>query len=213
MSRGFSTAQATALASQLVRPVTFAKLEFGNGTLYLHNSIGTHTWSGQDWSGVGDFASVDTIQEGEEISPFAVRLTLSGLDSNLSNQALTQDYFQKPATLYLGLLDGDDELIDTPLEIFTGLMDQLSITIGTDGNDAIQLTCESPLARFAVASNVKYTNETQQRETGTADKFFEFGPSISGLKVAWRSPTSSDGGGIPGIPTAPPGEAPVFPMK
>ena len=199
MSRGFSTAQATALASTFVQPVTFAKLEFGNGTIYLHDSIGTITWSAQDWLGVGDFGAVDQVQEAEEISPFAVRLTLSGLDSNLSNQALTQDYFQKPATLYLGLLDASDVLIDTPLEIFRGTMDQLSISIGTDDNDAIQLTCESSLARFDIASNVLYTNETQQRNH-TGDKFFEFCPKIAaGLKVSWRSPTSNDIGGVDSI--------------
>ena len=197
MSRGFSTAQAAALASTFVQPVTFAKLEFGSGTIYLHDSIGTLTWSTQDWLGVGDFGAVDQVQEAAEISPFAVRLTLSGLDSNLSNQALTQDYFQKPATLYLGLLDASDVLIDTPLEIFTGTMDQLSISVGTDGNDAIQLTCESSLARFDIASNVLYTNETQQR-SHSGDKFFEFCPKIAaGLKISWRSPTSNDASGVP----------------
>ena len=210
MSRGFSAAQETALASSFVQPVTFAKLEFGNGTIYLHDSIGTITWSGQDWLGVGDFGAVDQVQEGEEISPFAVRLTLSGLDSNLSNQALTQDYFQKPATLYLGLMNSSDALIGDPLEIFSGTMDQLSISVGTDGNDAIQLTCESSLARFDLSSNVLYTNETQQRNH-TGDKFFEFCPKIAaGLKVSWRSPTSNDIGGVPSIDEQPPPDIHAF---
>ena len=39
-------------------------------------------------------------------------------------------------------------------------------------------------------------------------KEINFPSSIAGLKVSWRSPTSSDGGGVPGLPSAPPGEAP-----
>jgi len=127
-----------------------------------------------------------------------------------TSSSLTQDYFQKPATLYLGLMNSSDALIGDPLEIFSGTMDQLSISVGTDGNDAIQLTCESSLARFDLSSNVLYTNETQQRNH-TGDKFFEFCPKIAaGLKVSWRSPTSNDIGGVPSIDEQPPPDIHAF---
>jgi len=44
MSRGLSTAIVNALKADVVRPVTFARLDFSSSTLYLHDSIGTFTW-------------------------------------------------------------------------------------------------------------------------------------------------------------------------
>jgi hypothetical protein len=76
MSRGFPAAVATALAQQHVAIVSFAKLEFPSGTVYVHNSLGTYTWGGQDWLGVGDLGSISQVEEGLDVSPYAITLTL-----------------------------------------------------------------------------------------------------------------------------------------
>ena len=67
MSRGFPVDVATALAQQHVAIVSFAKLEFPSGTVYLHNSLGTYTWGGQDWLGVGDLGSISQVEEGLDV--------------------------------------------------------------------------------------------------------------------------------------------------
>lgn len=186
MSRGFSSGVLTALQSQNVKVVTFAELDFASGTIYAHNSIGTYTWGGQDWLGVGDFANVSSIQEGAEVSPYSVSLTLSGLDSTLSGAALTEDYFMRDVTIYLGLLDADDELIEDPSQVWSGFMDVMTISAGASGGDSITLTCESELARFDRSSNLRYTHANQQKKDPT-DKFFEFLKDIEGVKIKWKS--------------------------
>ena len=45
MSRTFTSAQNTALESSHVNLLMFAKLEFDSGTVYVHNGIGTYTWT------------------------------------------------------------------------------------------------------------------------------------------------------------------------
>ena len=82
MSRGFPADVATALAQQHVAIVSFAKLEFPSGTVYLHNSLGTYTWGGQDWLGVGDLGSISQVEEGLDVSPYAITLTLIRLRRN-----------------------------------------------------------------------------------------------------------------------------------
>jgi hypothetical protein len=192
MSRGFPAAVATALAQQNVAIVTFAKLEFPSGTVYLHNSLGSYTWGGHDWLGVGDLGSISQVEEGLDVSPYAITLTLSGLDATISGAALTEDYYLHGVTVYLGVLNTNDVLIDTPTQIWAGFMDQMNMTVGADGGDAIQLVAESELSRFNKSLNLMYTN-TAQQERSSGDLFFNFLHRIEGAKINWgsRTPGSS----------------------
>lgn len=192
MSRGFPTAVATALAQQNVAIVTFAKLEFPSGTVYLHNSLGSYTWGGQDWLGMGNLGSISQVEEGLDVSPYAITLTLSGLDTTISGAALTEDYYLHGVTVYLGVLDTDDALIANPTQIWAGFMDQMNMTLGADGGDAIQLVAESELSRFNKSLNLMYTN-TAQQERSSGDLFFNFLHRIEGAKINWgaRKPGSA----------------------
>ena len=201
MSRGFPTAVATALAQQNVAIVTFAKLEFPSGTVYVHNSLGSYTWGGHDWLGVGDLGSISQVEEGLDVSPYAITLTLSGLDATISGAALTEDYYLHGVTVYLGVLDTDDVSIDTPTQIWAGFMDQMNMTVGADGGDAIQLVAESELSRFNKSLNLMYTN-TAQQERSSGDLFFNFLHRIEGAKINWGSRTP--GGSNLGAPVIDP---------
>ncbi len=188
MSRGFPTNVATALAQQHVAIVTFAKLEFPSGTIYVHNSLGTYTWGGQDWLGVGDLGSISQVEEGIDVSPYAITLTLSGLDATISGAALTEDYFMHPVTVYMGVLDADDSLLADPTQIWAGFMDQMNVSLGADGGDAIQLIAESELSRFDVSRNLMYTNAAQQ-ERYSGDLFFSHIHKVQGAKFDWGKKT------------------------
>ena len=201
MSRGFPTAVATALAQQNVAIVTFAKLEFPSGTVYVHNSLGGYTWGGHDWLGVGDLGSISQVEEGLDVSPYAITLTLSGLDATITGAALTEDYYLHNVTVYLGVLNADDVLIDTPTQIWGGFMDQMNMSVGADGGDAIQLVAESELSRFNKSLNLMYTN-TAQQERSTGDLFFNFLHKIEGAKINWGSRKPGSAGlGAPKIDT------------
>jgi len=189
MTRGLPTAVETALAQPYVSIVTFAKLEFPSGTIYVHNSIGTYNWDSQDWLGVGDLGSISQVEEGQDVSPYAITLTLSGLDPDISGAALTENYFMHGVTVYLGVLNSSDELIDTPTPIWNGFMDQMTITVGADGGDAIQLIAESELSRFDQSANLMYTNAAQQEKSST-DLFFSHMHKIEDAKINWGARTS-----------------------
>ena len=199
MSRGFPSAVLTALSSDHVALVTFAKLDFPSGTLYLHNSIGTYTWGGNDWLGTGDLGEISQIEEGAQISPYKLTLTLSGLDATISGAALTEDYYLQPVTVYLGALNPDDELIADPTVVWEGAMDQMEISVGAEGGDAIVLTAESELARFDKASNLKYT-DAQLQSDSAGSLGFEFMADIEGSKIRWGDANSDAVAGGPANP-------------
>ena len=189
MSRGFSSEINTALQSSTVRLVTFAELDFRSGTLYVHDGLGTYTWGGNDWVGVGDFGGISSVEEGSEISPYSLNLTLSGLDAGLVATALDENYFMRDVNVYLGLLDDNDELIEDPTQIWAGFMDVMSVTAGASGGDSITLTAESELGKFDRSANLRYT-DTMLRKRDADDKFFEFLKDIEGVKISWGKRTS-----------------------
>jgi hypothetical protein len=198
MSRGFPSDVLTALSSDHVALVTFAKLEFPSGTLYLHNSIGTYTWGGNDWLGTGDLGDISQLEEGAEISPYKITLSLSGLDATVSGAALTEDYYLQPVTVYLGVLNANDVLIADPTIVWEGAMDQMELSVGAADGDVIVLTAESELARFDKASNLKYT-DAQLQSDSAGSLGFEFMADIEGAKIRWGDPNSDAVAGAPKI--------------
>ena len=193
MSRGFSSSINTALTQSSVRLVTFAELDFSSGKIYVHDGLGTYTWGGNNWLGVGDFGGISSVQEGTEVSPYSLQLTLSGLDASIVSTALDKNdrYFMRDIKVYLGLLNADDELIDTPSQIWAGFMDVMTLTAGESGGDAITLTAESELARFDRSPNLRYTH-TMLQKRNSDDKFFEFLKDIEGVKISWGKQTSGN---------------------
>lgn len=191
MSRSLPASYVTALSSAVIRPVMFAKLDFTSGILYLHDSIGTFTFDGQTWQGVGDFGSVSSIEEGAQLSPYKITLTLSGLDPTISNigSAGTEDYYLRPVTVYLGLLDEDEALIADPTAVWSGFMDVMKISSGD--TDSISLTCESELTKVQRSADRKYTHAQQQRRN-SADLFFEYLQDLQGLKILWKDSKSGN---------------------
>jgi len=199
MSRGFPSAVLTALSSDHVALVTFAKLEFPSGTIYLHNSIGTYTWGGNDWLGTGDLGEISQLEEGAQISPYKITLSLSGLDATISGAALTEDYYLQPVTVYIGVLNANDVLIADPTIVWEGAMDQMELSVGAADGDVIVLTAESELARFDKASNLKYT-DAQLQSDSAGSLGFEFMADIEGAKIRWGDPNSDAVAGGPARP-------------
>ena len=111
---------------------------------------------------------------------------MSGLNTTISGIALTEDYYLHPVTVYLGVLDTDDVLIDTPTQLWAGFMDQMNVSVGANGGDAIQLIAESELSRFNKSLNLMYTNVAQQ-EKSSGDLFFSHMHKIEGAKIDWGS--------------------------
>jgi len=183
MSRSFPAATAAALILPNVRVITFAMLDFASGVLRVHNGLGTYTWGGENWLGVGDFGAVSKLEEGADVSPYGIVLTLSALDSTIAGAALTEDYFRRDVEIYIGALSADDVLLGDPLQMWSGFMDVMTISAGTE-SDIVSINCESELVAFEESSALKYTTQSQQ-EAYPGDLFFDFLPKIEGAKIRW----------------------------
>lgn len=211
MSRDLASNTAISYSASNVFPITFVKLEFlppndGVGTIRLHNGLGTYTWNDgsgdQNWLGTGDLGQISKIQEGEEVSPYGIQLTLSGLDPDLVGEAIKESYYQRPVTLYVGALNDSDQLVATPDVMWTGFMDLMTASVGAEGGDSLVLNCESELAMFERSRNFLFTNAAQQT-ISSGDTFFNQLQDMEDLTLAWGNRGSRVTGTGPGFDGAP----------
>ena len=139
------------LNDAFIVPVIFAELEFDSQTRYLHNDLGTITTLGHDWTGVGTFGSIEPLQERDDQSPTGTTLRLSGIDSVLLEEALVENYRDRPVTIYLGIRDATTGALTTaPMELFTGRMDQMRASAGGQ-TMSVEIVVESEMIDFQKA--------------------------------------------------------------
>ena len=207
MSRDLASNTAAQYAATHVSPIMFVKLEFdtaapnSTGTIRLHNGLGTYNWDANDgagvraWQGTGDLGQISAIEEGDEISPYSIQLTLSGIDTSIAAEAARETYYQRPVTLYVGALNASDQLVATPDVIWTGFIDTMDAVLGGDNGDSIVLTAESELAMFDRSSNYLYTNAQQQSDS-SGDTFFTHLQEMEDLTLDWGKRKAGSGSGI-----------------
>jgi hypothetical protein len=192
-----TTAFVTALQAPLLRPAYLVSMTFApsgsppSTTVNLWTGLGTLTWNGMTFNGVGNMGSVATVEEGSTVQARGTTLTLSGIDPTLLGDALTEVRQGLPVTIWFALFDSTPAIIANPVVAFQGRMDQPTITC--DGATAtIQINCESRLMDLNVPAQRRYTNEDQWRDF-PGDRGFEYVNSVQEVTIYWgRTPNSTN---------------------
>jgi hypothetical protein len=189
MPHPMSTAMLAAIQSPQLFLAFFVQMTFQSGTVYVWTGSGPITWNGQTWLGSGKQGSISTIEEGATVEARGVSLTLSGIDSTLLPDVMTEFALLQPVTVYLGLFAGGS-LIASPVTSWAGRMDQP--TVDVDGaTSEITINCESRLLDMNTTCGRRYTQEDQQRDW-PGDQSMMFAPFIADINLYWGSaPTSS----------------------
>jgi hypothetical protein len=188
MARELGTANEAQTIAATVRPLAFAELDFADGYVRAHSGLGTITWGGNEWYGVGEFGGVGEVEEGVDVAARGLSLALNGIPSTVLPKALEANYRGRSAKLYIGFLDDAGALVDDPYQAFGGRMDTMQIEdAGETGSITVQ--CENRLIDFKRCRVSRYTNEEQLARypgdlglsfiAGIADKTLRWGPSNS----------------------------------
>jgi hypothetical protein len=201
MSRGLSATNLGAVDGAVVRPVVFCELHYDSptGTLYLHDNIGDITaddWGGTSraWSGLGDFGSISTIEEGADISPYKVDLILSGIDADIAAASLTDDTILREAYLLIGFIGLDRVVLDDPHPMWSGKIDDVQVAVGSQS--VIRVSCESQLAAFE-KTNGRLQNDADHQSEFSGDLFYKYLPQMVEAKFRWGGKTQRFGTGDP----------------
>jgi hypothetical protein len=150
-----------AIQAPVLYPALFVSITFLDGPVYVWTGVGTVTWNGFNFIGVGSFGSISLIEEGTSVEARGITLGLSGIDNSLLAGALQNMDQELPVTVWLGLFDGFGNLIPDPVIIWSGQTDQPRISFGPE-TATIEMACESRLLEMNVASDFRYTFDTQQ---------------------------------------------------
>jgi len=182
MSRFDSATNEAAAARPSVRLFIACDLDFASGHVRAHDGIGTISFGGHDYDGVGKLGGIQIAEESVDVITRPLSLTISGVDAALVTTAMTEQYQGREATLYLGLVDNDsNQLVDAPEVLWRGFMNQMSIKLA-EALGEIVLTCENRMRREPRIA--RYTHEDQQL-LYPGDRFFDLIGKISGYAGKW----------------------------
>lgn len=177
MTRDLHADTIAEITSESVEPILFAKLEFDSGDLNLWTGIGDLVWNGDTYTGAGDLVKLSEINETQQVKSEGMEMGLSGIPSTIISIALTEDYQDRPATLWFAFLDNTQSIISNPYQQFKGRMDTMSFEDGGE-TGSISIAVESILIDLERPKERRYTDEDQQQEY-PGDRGFEF---VAGLQ-------------------------------
>lgn len=187
MTRWTSTNNANAAQKTTLAMVTLADLDFSDGTVRVNDAFVSLTFSGNTYQGLGDYGSIDVVEESTEVIAKTITLSLSGVPGTLLTEAMTQDYQGRTVTLYIGICDVNTlTFVDTPETIWEGRMDYMTVEL-SQGATSIHLKCENRLNREPLVARM---TDTDQQLAFPGDTFFD---------LLWMIPYATAGWGATSV--------------
>ena len=168
----------------------FVQMQFISETVYIWTGIGSITWNGHTWSGVGSFLGIeDAIEDGSNVLARGVTLRLSGIDSTLLSEFEADYQLFNPVTIYFAILSGGSP-ISSPVNAWTGRMGQPTFTIGAE-TSIITIACETRMVDMDVAVDRRRTND-DQTQLVPGDLAFNFVAGLQEKTIYFgQTPTST----------------------
>lgn len=182
--RAIDSATAAALDTRNYALAALVELDFASGMLRLHSGPVGHviSWNGHEWLGTGSLGSISTIEESDELAAGAVEFSMSGIDTSMVAAALNEDYLDRPARIWLCIMDADHQLVGEPVGPFSHTMDVMEGVVGSTAT--LNLTAVNRLADWARPRLRRYTDEDQQAEF-PGDLGMEFVSQMVDKELVW----------------------------
>jgi hypothetical protein len=190
MSRTLSSANLTEIAADHLHVVILVKFLFDTPA-YVHSGIGSITYDGNTYTGVGDLGSIDSVGESEDLRPMNVRLSMSGVSSQYITEALDSGNYGDVITIYKGYRQDDGTLVDDPWILWSGTYEHAQIL--EDDTATVTITAVHDLAILDEADGSRFTDE-DQKQRYASDNGFEYVHLQAEMKLMWGGrPTQPSG--------------------
>lgn len=165
-------------------------------------------WSGTDdlvigsdtYTGAGTLLNVSNSEDNLELKSNGLVISLSGMDSTVVTYALTENYQNRPITLFLGYVMGGTNEVAGKLTLFKGRMASLVVNDTPEGS-TVTIDAENRLVDLDRPSNLRYTKESQNF-LHSGDTGFNRVASLQDKQINWGKTSSTAGGGSGGGGTA-----------
>jgi hypothetical protein len=192
MPRALDAALATAMTGKVFPAIILVDLTTNAETLHVWSGIGTFSWNGNSYIGVGNLGQISPAQEGVEVQASGSVLNLSGVNPADVADALSNIQLGAPATIWLGAVnEATLQLLGQPVILFRGLVDAPTVRVGaeqaSDGSPAtatISIPIESRLATLGSGQQRRYSR-ADQNLTHPDDTAFAYTSLLSMMALRW----------------------------
>ena len=159
--QGIDTAISNRLGADEQTMFFAVKAEFDTDDIRVWSGNDDLTVDSETYTGAGTLLAISGVEEDLELKSSGLTISLSGMDSTVLGYALTENYQNRPITLFLGFLMGGSNESAGELTLFKGRMTSLTVNDTPEGA-TVTIDCENRLVDLNRPSNLRYTLESQQ---------------------------------------------------
>jgi|TARA_A100001391_G_scaffold142588_2_gene100334 hypothetical protein len=190
MARTLGTDFSAQLESSSFTPFYAISIAFSPNKLNLWTGYNDLFFDSETYVGSGNLLLISNIEETSDIKATGMSISLSGLDSNILAEILTEDVQGTSVEVYFGVLtttDNQTVLVDDPYKVFDGFID--TMTIAESGEEStVRVTVENKLITLEKAKSKRYTDQDQKQLFPT-DKGLEFVDDLQDKSLVWGGGT------------------------
>lgn len=182
----------TAISQRMFYPCALVFLDWPGDPVYAHTGVGTISWAGETWQGVGSLGSISVPEEAQGL--LANRAVLR-LKTSLvgAADALEAPIRNHPGQIFAAatLTRGGTGLIGSPVETFSGFLDSGRVTYDRKDNGEliteliVELT-SGPRARARASINHSDEDQRFYFPGDTAGRFLNRNRANT-MKLRWPS--------------------------
>jgi hypothetical protein len=171
------------------------KAEFDTDDILLWSGTDDLVIASETYTGAGNLLSISNSEDNLELKSNGLVISLSGMDTTIVNYALTENYQNRPLTLFMGYVMGGTNEVAGTLTLFKGRMTNLVIGDTPEGS-TVTISSENRLVDLDRPSNLRYTKESQNF-LHSGDTGFNRVASLQDKQINWgkTSDTAGKGGG------------------
>ena len=169
------------------------KAEFDTDDIRVWSGIDDLTINSETYTGAGTLLSVSNSEDNLELKSNGLVVSLSGMDTTVVNYALTENYQNRPITIFMGYVMGGTNEVAGTLTLFKGRMTSLVINDTPDGS-TVTIDAENRLVDLDRPSNLRYTKESQNF-LHSGDTGFNRVASLQDKQINWGKSSQTAGGG------------------
>lgn len=182
-----TTAQDAELAKPVTRTVYFVEFQFRDSTSRLSTANFPIDWGGYSWSGVGSIGTIGSIEESDGIESRPLNFSINAAQPSWLALAIgdVESYRGRPAKVYMCPLNESFQMVDTPVQCWSGVMDMVSVSIQGEGG-SITLKCET--SAFGLKRRPSFRlNAAQHKKEYPTDTGLDYLNDLIATPQVWLS--------------------------
>ena len=159
------------------------KAEFDTDDILVWSGIDDLVIGSDTYTGAGTLLTVSNSEDNLELKSNGLVVALSGMDTTVVNYALTENYQNRPITIFMGYVMGGTNEVAGTLTLFKGRMTSLVINDTPEGS-TVTIDAENRLVDLDRPSNLRYTKESQNF-LHSGDTGFNRVASLQDKQINW----------------------------